>query len=122
MAAAVLLIALAGLALAVRAADPDFRARNIVERGIMVLLIVAASLAILTTVGIVLSMLFESINFFRLHDWKDFFLGPKWAPNFRGDSDLSILPLLWGTLYISCLLYTSPSPRDLSTSRMPSSA
>ena len=25
-------------------------------------------------------------------------------------------------LYISCLLYTSPSPRDLSTSRMPSSA
>ena len=27
-----------------------------------------------------------------------------------------------GTDYISCLLYTSPSPRDLSTSRMPSSA
>ena len=28
-----------------------------------------------------------------------------------------------GTLYVStCLLYTSPSPRDLSTSRMPSSA
>ena len=27
-----------------------------------------------------------------------------------------------GVLYISCLLYTSPSPRDLSTSRMPSSA
>ena len=24
--------------------------------------------------------------------------------------------------YIDCLLYTSPSPRDLSTSRMPSSA
>ena len=27
-----------------------------------------------------------------------------------------------GTLYVACLLYTSPSPRDLSTSRMPSSA
>ena len=26
------------------------------------------------------------------------------------------------TLYYCCLLYTSPSPRDLSTSRMPSSA
>ena len=26
------------------------------------------------------------------------------------------------TTYVSCLLYTSPSPRDLSTSRMPSSA
>ncbi len=101
MAIVVLVLALGGAALALRAADPAFRARNVVERGILVLLIVAASLAILTTVGIVLSMLFESINFFRLHDWKDFFLGTTWAPNFRGDSDLSILPLLWGTLYIS---------------------
>ena len=103
MAAVVLLIALAGLAIALRAADPQFRARNIVERGILVLLIFAASLAVLTTFGIVLSMLFETINFFHLHDWKNFFLGPKWAPNFRGDSDLSILPLLWGTLYISII-------------------
>jgi phosphate transport system permease protein len=61
----------------------------------------AASLAILTTIGIVFSMLFESINFFRLHSVSDFFFGATWAPNFRGDSDLSILPLLWGTLYIS---------------------
>ena len=28
----------------------------------------------------------------------------------------------WGTKWDICLLYTSPSPRDLSTSRMPSSA
>ena len=28
----------------------------------------------------------------------------------------------WGHTYVPCLLYTSPSPRDLSTSRMPSSA
>ena len=27
-----------------------------------------------------------------------------------------------GPLHVGCLLYTSPSPRDLSTSRMPSSA
>lgn len=103
MVASVLLLALIGSGIALRAADPAFRARNVVERGIMALLIGAASLAILTTVGIVLSMLFESINFFRLHDWKDFFLGSTWAPNFRGDSDLSILPLLWGTLYISII-------------------
>ncbi|WP_298863526.1 phosphate ABC transporter permease subunit PstC [uncultured Sulfitobacter sp.] len=97
----VILIALAGLLLAVRAADPAFRARNVVERGIMALLITAASLAILTTVGIVLSMVFESLNFFSQHPWQDFFLGGSWAPNFRGNSELSILPLLWGTLYIS---------------------
>lgn len=94
-------LALAGFALSVMAAKPEFRARNTVERGMLALLILAASLAILTTIGIVFSMLFESINFFRLHPWTDFYFGTTWAPNFRGDSDLSILPLLWGTLYIS---------------------
>ncbi len=100
---AVLGLAFAGLAVAVRAADPDFRARNVVERGMLALLILAASLAILTTLGIVLSMLFETVNFFSLHPWQDFFFGSSWAPNFRGNSDLSILPLLWGTLYISLI-------------------
>ncbi|MEH6645720.1 phosphate ABC transporter permease subunit PstC [Sulfitobacter sp.] len=102
-AAVVIALALVGLALAVRAADPKFRARNVVERGILALLIIAASLAILTTVGIVLSMLFETMNFFSQHPWQDFFLGDSWAPNFRGNSELSILPLLWGTLYISII-------------------
>jgi len=99
----VIVLALGGLALAVRAADPAFRARNVVERGVMALLITAASLAILTTVGIVLSMVFETANFFSLHSWRDFFFGGSWAPNFRGNSELSFLPLLWGTLYISVI-------------------
>ena len=97
----VLALAFGGVIFAVSRSTAQFRARNVVEAGIKGLLIIAASLAILTTVGIVLSMLFESINFFRAHPWQDFFLGSTWAPNFRGDSDLSILPLLWGTLYIS---------------------
>lgn len=99
----VLILAIAGLVIALRLSKGDFRARNVVEAGVKTLLIISASLAILTTVGIVLSMLFESMNFFRLHPWTDFFFGSKWAPNFRGDSDLSILPLLWGTLYISVI-------------------
>ncbi len=101
MVGVVLALAVLGFLLALRHSHKDFRARNVVERGILAILIAAASLAILTTVGIVLSMLFETINFFGLHSWTDFFFGTSWAPNFRGDSDLSILPLLWGTLYIS---------------------
>lgn len=97
----VLLLAVAGAFYSIRQTNKDFRARNYVERGILVLLIASASIAILTTVGIVLSMVFETRNFFGLHDWTDFFFGSTWAPNFRGDSELSILPLLWGTLYIS---------------------
>ncbi len=103
MAFVVLALAILGLIAAMWMSTGDFRARNMVERGVLVLLMLAASLAILTTVGIVLSMLFESMNFFRMHPWTDFFFGGKWAPNFRGDSDLSILPLLWGTMYISVI-------------------
>ena len=108
-----LALALIGFAISVAISKPDFRARNTVERGILALLILAASLAVLTTVGIVFSMLFESINFFRLHPWTDFFFGPKWAPNFRGNSDLSILPLLWGTLYISAIALAVAVPIGL---------
>ena len=103
MAAVVAGLSLAGLAWSYARTHRDYRARNVVERGVLALLILAASLAILTTIGIVLSMLFETSNFFGLHDWRDFFFGSTWAPNFRGDSELSILPLLWGTLYISLI-------------------
>lgn len=101
MTVTVLALAMVGLGVSIRISHGQFRARNVVERVILLLLMAAASLAILTTIGIVFSMLFESINFFRLHSVSDFFFGATWAPNFRGDSDLSILPLLWGTLYIS---------------------
>lgn len=102
-AVAVIAVSLFGFAYAYARTNKDLRARNLVERGILALLILAASVAILTTVGIVLSMVFETMNFFSLHAWTDFFLGSTWAPNFRGDSELSILPLLWGTLYISVI-------------------
>jgi phosphate transport system permease protein len=46
-------------------------------------------------------MLFETRNFFSQYSWTQFYFGLEWAPDFRGDSALSILPLLWGTLYIS---------------------
>ncbi len=100
---AVIAVALLGWAYSYVRTHKEFRARNVVERGILALLLLAASIAILTTIGIVLSMLFETMNFFQLHSWKDFFFGSTWAPNFRGGSKLSILPLLWGTLYISLI-------------------
>lgn len=97
----VILVSLAGFGYAYMRTHKDFRSRNVVENAILVLLVAAASIAILTTIGIVLSMLFETIRFFDLHPWTAFFFGSEWAPNFRGNSDLGFLPLLWGTLYIS---------------------
>ena len=90
-----------GLVWAVVQAKLSFRARPRVEKMILLLLAAAATLAIFTSVGIVLSMLFEAIRFFGMHPWSDFFFGSTWAPSFSAGSELSILPLLWGTLYIS---------------------
>ncbi len=101
-----LLVALAAAVLAVMQCTKDYKARNAVERGILMLLIAAASVAILTTIGIVLSLVFNTIEFFRLYPALDFFFSPEWAPSFSGrggSSKLGILPLLWGTLYISII-------------------
>ena len=100
---AVLLLAIAGLAYALRVTNPDFRARNRVEQVILALLILASTIAILTTVGIVASMLSESIRFFTMYPAADFFFGLTWSPRFGGGSQLGLIPLLWGTLYISAV-------------------
>ncbi|MEN9011092.1 MAG: phosphate ABC transporter permease subunit PstC, partial [Yoonia sp.] len=80
------------------------------EFWIKMVLIGASAIAILTTVGIVLSMLFETRNFFGQYKWSDFYFSTEWSPNFRGNSSLGIIPLLWGTLYISfiALLFAVP--------------
>ena len=80
----------------------EFRARNAVESGVKALLIAAASIAILTTIGIVLSLIFNTITFFGMFPASDFLFGLTWSPEGRGGSEhLGILPLLWGTIYIS---------------------
>jgi phosphate transport system permease protein len=99
----VLLASAVGLLAAYRMTNPDFRARNRVEMVILGLLVAASSIAILTTVGIVLSMLSESLDFFSRYPAADFFFGLTWSPNFRGGSELGIIPLIWGTMYISLI-------------------
>ena len=100
----VVLAAIAAVGISVFQTNKDFRARNVVEQGVLALLIAAASVAILTTIGIVLSLIFNTIEFFRLYPASEFFTLLEWAPSFSGRggaSSLGILPLLWGTIYIS---------------------
>jgi phosphate transport system permease protein len=99
----VLVVAVAGLFWAVRQSQKDFRARNSVERVILGLLIAASSIAVLTTIGIVWSMVSETFDFFSKYPFQDFFFSLTWSPNFRGGSDLGIIPLIWGTLYITLI-------------------
>ncbi len=101
--AVALILAAAGLVFALIRTSPAFRARNAVEAMVKGLLIACASIAIMTTAGIVLSMLFETGQFFRQYPWTEFFFGTTWSPKFGGGSQLGMLPLLWGTLYISLI-------------------
>ncbi|RYI28219.1 MAG: phosphate ABC transporter permease subunit PstC [Acetobacteraceae bacterium] len=97
----VLALAVLGLVWGASRARPDFRARNRVEQVVLALLMAASSIAILTTVGIVGSMVTETFDFFSRYPWQDFFFSLTWSPNFQGGSDLGIIPLIWGTLYIT---------------------
>ncbi|MCK0148518.1 phosphate ABC transporter permease subunit PstC [Marivita sp. S6314] len=99
----VLAVAIVGFGWAYQRTHKDFRARNVVERGIRYVLIAAACIAILTTIGIVLSLVFNAIAFFRVYPASDFFFSLTWSPSFGGGSELGILPLLWGTFYISII-------------------
>lgn len=111
--ALVLILALAGAAYGFYAAHPDLRARNRTEMGIRAMLIAAACVAIFTTFGIVLSLLFNTIEFFRVYPAEEFFFSLTWSPSFGGGSELGIIPLLWGTLYISFIALLVSVPLGL---------
>jgi phosphate transport system permease protein len=110
MSVAVLAVALGGLALSVARVRPEFRARNVSEQFTRSMLLAASLVAVLTTFGIVSSLVFETYNFFQMYPALDFFFGTVWNPQFRGGSELGILPLLWGTFYVSmvALLFAVP--------------
>jgi len=105
--------AVLGFVLSYLRTNKEQRSRNSVERVILALLIGAASIAILTTLGIVLSLFSNTIEFFKLYPAKDFFFGTTWSPSFGGGSELGIIPLFWGTFYISFIALAVAVPIGL---------
>ena len=89
---------------AYRRIAPELRSRNIVEGVMRAGLLAASTVAVLTTIGIVLSVLFETLHFFSMVSPFDFFFGTVWDPRFSSAGNeaaggqFGLLPLLWGTL------------------------
>jgi len=106
--AAALLLAFATGAWAFTRVRPAFRARTQIERVVMVLLLAASLIAILTTLGIVASLLFESARFFRMVPIGDFLFGTHWSPQVISANDpgasLGAVPLFWGTFFIGAVI------------------
>ena len=105
---AALLLAFAGGALSFLAVRPGFSARTHVERVVMALLLAASLLAILTTLGIVASLLVESARFFHIVPVADFLFGTHWSPQVIDPRDpgasLGAVPLFWGTFFIGAII------------------
>ncbi|MFA5539274.1 MAG: phosphate ABC transporter permease subunit PstC [Gemmobacter sp.] len=85
---------------------PDLRARNRVEALIGLLLLACSAVAVLTTLGIVVSLFNEALRFFTFVHPVDFFFGTVWNPGFSstgtgGDGQYGLLPLLWGTVMVA---------------------
>jgi phosphate transport system permease protein len=109
-----------GFAIGLLLVSPKRRARNGVERVMLIGLGAASTVAILTTAGIVLSMLFETLHFFSLVSLQDFFFGTVWDPRFSAagraggsEGQFGLLPLLWGTAYISIVALAVAVPVGL---------
>ena len=118
---AILLAALTGF-VALRQVRPTLRARTRVESALTWMLIGASSIALLTTVGIVLSVVFEAILFFREVPIGDFLFGLDWSPQTAIRDDqvgstgrFGAVPLFAGTLLITVIAMFVAVPVGLMT-------
>lgn len=102
--------------------QPKLRARNQVEGVVKIGLVLASTIAILTTVGILLSVLFEAVRFFQKVPISDFLFGLTWSPQtaLRADQvgssgSFGAIPLFTGTLLISAIAMFVAMPIGLMT-------
>ena len=120
MIAATLVLTASGFILGQRAISPTLRARPKVERIVGWLLLIASIVAIITTIGIVLSLLFESIRFFERVSVFEFIFGISWSPQTALRADqvgasgaFGAIPVFAGTLLITLIAMVVAVPIGL---------
>ena len=103
-----LLLAASGFLFAFMRVRPGFAARTAVERLIMLLLLGASLIAILTTFGIVASLMWEAGRFFSMVPIGEFLFGTHWSPQVidprAPGATLGAVPLFWGTFLIGAVI------------------
>jgi len=113
-------LALCGFLLAFPRLSKDFRARNRVEGWTGFLLVACSTLAVLTTLGIIMSLAFESLRFFQVVSPVEFLTGTHWDPHtaLRPDQVVSsggfgALPVFAGTFLIMLIGMAVAAPVGL---------
>lgn len=115
-----LALATAGLAYGRQRIAPALRTRPRVERVVMIALVASSTLAVFTTIGIVLSLLFESIRFFGKVPVTEFLFGLHWSPQTALRADqvgssgaFGAIPIFTGTLLITFIAMLVAGPIGL---------
>lgn len=110
MVAVVAALAAVGAFFGLRVVKPRFRARQSVERSATWFMMFSSLVAILTTGGIVFSLLYEAFHFFRLVPVTEFLFGLRWEPQIAiradqvaGQGAFGVLPVLFGTIMIAAI-------------------
>ncbi|MGI9382230.1 MAG: phosphate ABC transporter permease subunit PstC, partial [Methyloligellaceae bacterium] len=110
MFAVAMALALVGLLITRARIAPDFRARHGVERVLNVIMIVCSLIAILTTLGIIVSLLIESLRFFERVSPAEFFFGLNWEPQIpiregqvTAGGAFGAIPVFAGTILIASI-------------------
>ncbi len=113
-------VSLGGLVFAWRRVTPSYKARNSVERVLKIFMILCSALAVLTTAGIILSLLFESFRFFVHVPFTAFLFGLEWSPQKALHAEqigavFGAVPLFTGTLLIASIAMLVATPLGLLT-------
>jgi len=102
--------AVAGAALALRVIKPRFRARHSVERAVTIFMLFSSLVAIVTTGGIIASLIFEAGQFFARVPAAEFLFGLRWEPQIAmradqvaGQGAFGVIPVIFGTVVISLI-------------------
>ncbi|HYC67906.1 phosphate ABC transporter permease subunit PstC [Brevundimonas sp.] len=119
-AAGAALAAAAGALFAFSRIRPDLRARNRVESWIVAVLFASSGVAVLTTVGIIASLVFDSLRFFAAVPVSEFLFGTQWSPQTAIRADqvgssgaFGALPLFAGTFLIMAIAMLVAAPVGL---------
>ncbi len=120
MVVSALSVALLGLFIAGGRIGPEFRARHATERVLTGVMIACSAIAILITLGIVLSLLFEALRFFDRVSPLEFFFGLNWEPQIpiregqvTAGGSFGAIPVFAGTLLISAIALAVAIPIGL---------
>lgn len=93
-----------------------------IEKLIIIVMIMCSLIAVLVTIGIVASLIFEAINFFQRIPFLDFVTGVKWSPQtalrvdqVAAEGAFGVIPLFTGTLLISAIAMLVATPLGLAS-------